>query len=142
MFNDINWDEIKEKLAEAVKLDKDDDKMTITMTVLKADDLKEDKMFGKMMNLDKKEEMKQQYGQYMGLDGPLDCEIEFSEESEDQKAVTFTMKDEEQFKKLYDLLNDMFFGDFFQKMLEAMMGAFKGMFGGGGEDQGGPSFGP
>ena len=45
---------------------------------------------------------------------------------EDNKKITMKFEKKKEFKKVYKLLNDIFFGDFLKKMIETMMKAFQG----------------
>ncbi|MBD3255726.1 MAG: hypothetical protein GF383_11585, partial [Candidatus Lokiarchaeota archaeon] len=114
----FNWDEIKEQLRKAVKLEKIEDDLLIKLTVLESN-IEENKMVGGMLKSE--EEMKRSLGQFMGKQEALDCDIDINQ---DEKFITLKMKSEEEFKKVYELLNDLFFGDFFKKMIEAMMEVF------------------
>lgn len=120
----FNWDEMKEQLEKAVKLDKNKEDLSITIKVLETN-IEENQMVGGM--LQGEDEMKRSLGQFMGNNEPLDCDVEINQ---DEKIVKMTFKKKEEWKKVYELLDNMFFGDFFKKMIEAMMGAFGGMFGG------------
>lgn len=120
----FNWDEMKEQLEKAVKLDKNKEDLSITIKVLETN-IEENQMVGGM--LQGEDEMKRSLGQFMGNNEPLDCDVEINE---DEKIVKMTFKKKKEWKKVYELLDNMFFGDFFKKMIEAMMGAFGGMFGG------------
>lgn len=123
-MKDFNWDEMKEKLEKAVKLEKNDSDLTVKMTMLESEDIKEDQMIGKMLKGE--DEMKQSFGQFLGKKGPLDCDIELNDE---EKYIVIKLKNKKDLKAVYKLLNDMFFGEFFKKMIDAMMQAFGGMFG-------------
>lgn len=121
-IKDFNWDEIKEELQKAVKLEKFKDDLSVKITIL-AENIEETQMVGDVLK--EEEEMKRSFGQFLGRDAPLDCDIEMNKE---EKYIVMKMKTKKDYKKVYKLLNDMFFGDFFKKMIDAMMGAFKGVF--------------
>jgi hypothetical protein len=123
MMENLNWDEIKEQLEKAVKLEKNDDDLSVKIIILE-ESLEENKMIGNMLKGE--DEMKQSLGQFLGNNEPLDCDIDINQ---DEKYIKMVFKKKKDFKKVYTLLNDIFFGDFFKKMLEAMMGAFGNMFG-------------
>jgi len=118
---DFNWDEIKEELQKAVKLEKFKDDLSVKITILEAN-IEENKMVGDMLKGE--DDMKRSFGQFLGRETPLDCDIEMNQ---DEKYVIIKMKNKKDYKKVYKLLNDMFFGDFFKKMIDAMIGAFKGI---------------
>ena len=121
-IKDFNWDEIKEELRKAVKLEKFKDDLSVKITIL-AENIEETQMIGDVLK--EEEEMKRSFGQFLGMDTPLECDIEMNQ---DDKYIIMKMKTKKDFKKVHKLLNDMFFGDFFKKMIDAMMGAFKGVF--------------
>ncbi len=120
-IKDFNWDEIKEELHKAVKLEKFKDDLSVKITIL-AENIEENQMVGDVLK--DKEDMKRSFGQFLGRDTPLDCDIEMNQ---DEKYIIMKMKSKKDYKKVYKLLNDMFFGDFFKKMIDAMMGAFKNL---------------
>ena len=126
-MENFNWDEIKEKLQKMVKIEKNDDDLSIKIIILE-EPTEDNQMVGNMFQ--GQEEMKQQLGQHLGRKEPIDCDIEFNEE---ERYSSLKFKNKKDYKKVYKLLNDMFFGDFFKKMLEAMMQAFKGFADGFGE---------
>lgn len=116
------WDEMKEQLEKAIELKKDKDNLTITIKILESN-VEDNEMVGGMLKGE--DEMKQSLGQFLGEKEPLNCEIDIDEE---EKQITMKFENKKEFKKVYELLHDMFFGDFFKKMLEAMFGAFGNMF--------------
>jgi len=118
-IKDFNWDEITEDLKKAVKLEKFKDELSVKITIL-AENIEENQMVGDVLK--EEEEMKRSFGQFLGRDAPLDCDIEMNQ---DEKYIIMRMKTKKDYKKVYKLLNEMFFGDFFKKMIEAMMSAFK-----------------
>jgi len=118
-IKDFNWDEIKEELQKAVKLEKFKDDLSVKITIL-AENIEENQMVGDVLK--DEEDMKRSFGKFLGRDTPLDCDIEMNQ---DKKYIVIKMKNKKDYKKVYKLLNDMFFGDFFKKMIDAMMGAFK-----------------
>ena len=69
MENSLNWDEIKEKLGKAIKLEKNKDALTVKITILESN-IEEDKMVGNMLR--DEESMKQSIGQFLGSNEPLD----------------------------------------------------------------------
>ena len=122
---DFNWDEIKKKLEEAVKLERNDNDLSIKIILL-VSNIQEDEMVGGMLKGE--EEMKKSLGQFLNKKEPLNCEIEINEED---KSMLLKFEKKKEFKQVYELLNEMFFGDFFKKMIEALMGAFGDAFGSG-----------
>lgn len=122
MEKSFNWDEIKEKLQHAVKLEKNKDALKVKINILESN-IEDDKMVGNMLR--DEESMKQSIGQFLGSNEPLDCDIDINN---DEKCIVMKFKKESDFNKVYNLLNDMFFGDFFKKIIEAMFGAFGAMF--------------
>ena len=118
-MENFNWDEIKEQLAKVVKLEKNNEDFSVKINILEAN-IEENNMVGGM--LQSEEEMKQSLGKFLGRDEPLDCDVEINQE---ERYIVIKFEKKKDFKKVYGLLNDMFFGDFFKKMIEAMMGAFK-----------------
>ena len=118
-IKDFNWDELKEQLQKAIKLEKLDNDMAVKITILETN-IEENQMVGDILK--DKEDIKSSFGQFLGMNGPLDCDIEINQEN---KYIMMKMKNKEDYMKVYSLLNDMFFGDFFKKMIEAMMDAFK-----------------
>ena len=126
-MENFNWNEIKEQLQKMVKLEKDDKELTIKIIILEAPK-EDDQMVGNMF--EGGDEMKKQLAQHLGREEPLDCDIEFNEE---ERYSLLKFKNKKDYKKVYKLLKDMFFGDFFLKMIKAMMQAFKGFADGFGE---------
>jgi hypothetical protein len=122
-MENLNWEEIKEQLQNAVKLEKKKDDLSITIAILESN-IEENQMVGGMLK--DEDEMKQSLGQFLGKKEPLDCDIEINQE---KRTMLLKFKEKKEFKKVYNLLNDLFFGDFLKKMIEAMMGAFGDMFG-------------
>ena len=125
----MNFDEIQKQLSEAVKLENNDDDLTIKINII-ADNLEENQMMSQMMSSE--DQMKQQFGQFLGQEGALDCDITMNSED---KNIVIALKNKEDYEKLYELLNNLFFGDFFKKMMEAMMGAFGDMMGAFGDEE-------
>ncbi|TXT59819.1 MAG: hypothetical protein BAJALOKI1v1_1360004 [Promethearchaeota archaeon] len=121
-MEEIDWEDIKEKLSKALKLEKDVNTLTIKLTIIESN-IKDNEMVGGMLKSE--EEMKQSLQRFMGQEKPLDLEVDINQE---EKSILLAMKSEEDFKKVYDLLNELFFGDYLKKMFEAMMGAFGNMF--------------
>ncbi len=76
-MGNFNWDEMKEQLDKAIKLEKNDDDLTIKIQVL-SDDIQENQMIGGM--LQGEEQMKQSLGQFLGSDKPIECSVENNEE--------------------------------------------------------------
>ena len=121
-MNGFNWEEIKKALQKAVKIDKNDDKMTILITILQ-DNIGENQMMGNMLK--GADEMKRSLMQYLGKKD-LDCDISINNE---EKNVIIKLREREDFIQVHELLRDMFFGNYFKKMVEALIGAFGGMYG-------------
>lgn len=122
-MENLNWEEIKEQLQEAVRLEKKKDDLSIKISILESN-IEENQMVGGMLK--DEDEMKQSLGQFLNKKEPLDCDIEINQE---ERTMLLKFKEKKDFKKVYNLLNDLFFGDFIKKMIEAMMGAFGDMFG-------------
>ena len=122
-MENLNWEEIKEQLQKAVKLEKKKEDLSIKISILESN-IEENQMVGGMLK--DEDEMKQSLGQFLGKKEPLDCDIEINQE---ERTMLLKFKEKKDFKKVYHLLNDLFFGDFLKKMIEAMMGAFGDMFG-------------
>ena len=120
---DLNWDEIKEKLEKAVKLEKNSDDLSINIIILESNIEENQKIWGM---LEGEDEMKRGLAQFLGKKEPLDCDIEINQE---EKTMLLKFRNKEDFKKVYNLLNDLFFGDYLKKMFEALMGAFGQSFG-------------
>jgi len=120
MGEGFNWDEIKEQLKKAVKLEKDEKELAITIDVLE-ENIEENQMVGGMLK--NEEEMKQGLAQFLGKKEPLECNITIDQ---DERKITMIFEKKKEFKKVYKLLNDIFFGDFLKKMIDAMMQAFQG----------------
>lgn len=122
-MENLNWEEIKEQLQNAVKLEKKKEDLSIKISILESN-IEENQIVGGMLK--DEDEMKQSLGQFLGKKEPLDCDIEINQE---KRTMLLKFKEKKEFKKVYNLLNDLFFGDFLKKMIEAMMGAFGDMFG-------------
>ena len=122
-IKDFDWEEIKEKLSAAVKLEENKDRHSIKITILE-ENIEEDQMIGGMLKGE--EEMKKSLGQFLGEKEPIDCDIDINQ---DERTMLLKFKNKNDFKKVYQLLYDMFFGDFLKKMIEALMGAFGQTFG-------------
>ncbi|MFX0188181.1 MAG: hypothetical protein ACFE8A_10640 [Candidatus Hodarchaeota archaeon] len=122
-MENLDWEEIKEQLQKAVKLEKKEEDLSIKISILESN-IEENQMVGGMLR--DGDEMKQSLGQFLGKKEPLDCDIEINQK---KRTMLLKFKEEKDFKKVYNLLNDLFFGDFLKKMIEAMMGAFGDMFG-------------
>ena len=125
---DFDWEEIKEKLEKAVKLEESKADLTVKITILE-ENIEEDQMIGGMLKGE--EEMKKSLGQFLGEKEPIDCDIDINQ---DERTMLLKFKNKSDFKKVYKLLHDMFFGDFLKKMIEALMGAFGQTFGGNPDD--------
>jgi len=122
-MENFNWDEIKEQLEKAVKLEKNKNDLSIKIAILE-ENIEENQMIGGMLKGE--DEMKQSLGQFLGKKEPIDCDIDINQ---DERSMLLKLKNKKDFKKVYNLLNNLFFGDFFKEMIEAMMGAFGDMFG-------------
>ena len=122
-IKDSNWDKIKEDLQKAVKLEENKDDLSIKIIILESN-IKENQMVGGMLRGG--EEMKQSLRQFLGKSEPLDCDISINQE---ERTILMKFNNNEDFYKVYELLNDMFFGDFFKKMIDALRGAFGATFG-------------
>jgi len=122
-IKDFNWEEIKEKLEKAVKLEENKDSLSIKITILE-ENIEENQMIGGMLKGE--EEMKKSLGHFLGEKEPIDCDIDINQ---DERTMLLKFKNKNDFKKVYQLLYDMFFGDFLKKMIEALMGAFGQTFG-------------
>ncbi len=116
---DIDWKEIKQKMKELVKLEKNKKEKYVKVIMIGVDDVREDEMVGKM--LQGEEEMKQTIYQYVADGKEIDVDIDINE---DEKFMKLTFKEEKWVDKTYKLYNDLFFGDFLKKMVEAMMDVF------------------
>ena len=92
MMDGFNWDEIKEQLSNSVKLEKNDDDLSIKIQVL-ADDIQENQMIGGM--LQGEEQMKQSLGQFLGSDKPIEFDIEINEE---EKYTLMKFENKKEFK--------------------------------------------
>ncbi len=119
---DFNWVYIKEQLEKAVKLEQDKNHLSIKMTVLESN-IKENQMVGSMLK--DEDEMKQSLGQFLGENRPLDCDIEINQ---DEKYILMKFQNKKEFKKVYNLLHEMFFGEYFKKLVEATKAIFGDMF--------------
>lgn len=119
-MGNMNWDEIQDQLKKAIKLDKNKEDLTVTITVLE-ENIEQNQMVGGLLKGEA--EMKQGLSQFLGH--PLDCDVSINEAD---KIITMTFKNKKDWKKVHEFLNEMFFGDFLKKMMEAMMGAFGDMF--------------
>ena len=122
-IKDFNWDEVKEKFEKAVKLEEKKDNLSIKITILEAN-IEENQMVGSMLKSE--EEMKRGLSQFLGNKEPIDCYIDINQ---DEKWMLLKFKNKKDFNKVYNLLNDIFFGDYLKKMMEALMGAFGQTFG-------------
>ncbi len=120
---DFNWDEIKEKLEKSIKLEQFKDDLSVKITVLESE-IEENQMVGGILKGE--DEMKQGLAQFLGKKEPLDCDIDINQE---EKTMLLKFRNKKDFKKVYNLLNDLFFGDYLKKMIEALMGAFGQSFG-------------
>lgn len=120
----FNWEEIKEKLRKAVKLENNKEELTVKITILEPN-IENNQMVGGMLK--DQESMKQSLGQFINNGKPVECEAEINNE---QKYIILKFKDTYFYTKTYDLFYNMFFGDYFKEMIEAMIGAFGGFFGG------------
>ncbi|MHA1293804.1 MAG: hypothetical protein ACTSQJ_14200 [Promethearchaeota archaeon] len=123
MTEKFNWDEIKEQLSNSIKLEKNAEDLSLKIIILESN-LEENKVVGGMFKGE--DEMKRSLGQFLGKKEPIDCNININQE---EKYIILKFKNKKDFKKVYNLFQEMFFGDFFKEIIEAMMGAFGGMFG-------------
>ena len=93
------------------------------ITVLESE-IEENQMVGGILKGE--DEMKKGLAQFLGKKEPLDCDIEINQE---EKTMLLKFRNKSDFKKVFELLNDIFFGDYLKKMIEALMGAFGQSFG-------------
>ena len=122
-MENFNWEEIKEKLQKAVNMENKRDDLSIKITI-KESNIEENELIGNMLKSEV--EMKQLIARFVNQGNPVECEVEVDQ---NQKFILIKFRDEQMWKKTYDLFNDMFFGNYLKKMIEAMMGAFGRMFG-------------
>lgn len=123
MIKDFNWDEIKKSLQKAIKLERNYDNLTIVISVLE-ENLKENQFVGNFIRSEK--ELKKSLQRYLGKQSSLNCDIEINNTNNKVSIKFFDTKD---YNEVFNLLNDIFFGDYLKDMIEAMMGAFGRMFG-------------
>lgn len=123
-MENINWEEIKETLQNAVELEKTEDLMI--KLIIKEPNIEENLMVGNMLK--NENEMKQFLSAFISEGRPIDCDVEVNQ---DERHIILKFKDKELWEKIYEFFNDLFFGDYLKKMVEAMMGAFGGMYGNG-----------
>ncbi len=120
----MNWDELKEKMKKAIKLEKDEKAFTVKITLLEAENIKENTMISGMIQ--DADSIKKSLGQFINNGQPVNCEILGNPA---EKLVVIKLENKKWTKKVYDFFYDLFFGDFLKKMMDALMGAFGGMFG-------------
>ncbi|NHI90915.1 MAG: hypothetical protein EAX96_00345 [Candidatus Lokiarchaeota archaeon] len=121
----IDWKEIKQKMKELVKLEKNENDLWVKLTMIGENDVREDEMVGKMIQSE--EEIKQTLSQYINDGEPLDCEVSFMEE---EKYMLIKFKEKRFVKKAYEFFKELFFGNFLKKMVEQMMKAIEESFDG------------
>lgn len=121
-MENFNWEEIKEKLAKAVKLEKNKADLSVKI-IIKELDIEENQIIGNILKSEK--EMKQSLAQFINQGKPVNCEVEVNQ---DEKFILLTFNEIKMWQKTYEFFNDFFFGDYLKKMIEAMMGAFGGIF--------------
>lgn len=117
----LDWDEIKEKMKEAIELKKDENKKIVTIKI-KAD-IQENEMVTKMFS--GSEELKQTLNQFVGKGEPIECDVKFNEE--EKTMVLENFQDKKITKEVYDFFHELFFGDFLKNLIEQMTNAFKEM---------------
>ncbi len=122
-MENFNWEEIKEKLAKAVKLEKNKADLSVKI-IIKELDIEENQIIGNILKSEK--EMKQSLAQFINQGKPVNCEVEVNQ---DEKFILLKFNEIKMWQKTYEFFNDFFFGDYLKKMIEAMMGAFGGIFG-------------
>jgi len=124
-MEELNWEEIKAKLQKSIKLEKNEKDLSVKITVLEPT-VQDDQMVGNMLK--NEDEMKQSLTKFLGKKKLLDCDIKINQPG---KNIKLTFRDKTDFTSVYNLLNDMFFGDYFKEMVEALKGAFGESFGSG-----------
>ncbi|MHA1785484.1 MAG: hypothetical protein ACTSVY_05950 [Candidatus Helarchaeota archaeon] len=122
MNGKIDWKEVRDKMKELIKIEKDTKKYWVKLTML-GEEARKDEMIGKL--IENEDQMKQTLDQFIGQDVPIDCEITFNE---DDNYMLIQLEEKKSTNKVYDFLEDLFFGDFLKKMFEAMMKAFEENF--------------
>lgn len=116
----IDWKEIKNKMKELVKLEKDEKELWVKLVMTGESDVREDEMVGKMIQGE--DQIKQTLSQFINDGEPLDCEVTFNEE---EKIMQMQFKEKRHVKKAYDFFKELFFGNFLKDMVEGMMKAFE-----------------
>jgi len=116
----IDWKEIKNKMKELVKIEKDDKELWVKIIMIGENDVREDEMVGKM--IEGEEQMKQTLSQFINDDKPLDCEVTINEE---ERTMKVQFKEKRLVKKAYSFYKDLFYGNFLKNMVEGMMKAFE-----------------
>jgi len=124
-MEELNWEEIKAKLQKSIKLEKNEKDLSVKIIVLEPN-IQDDQIVGNMLK--NEAEMKQSLTQFLGKKKLLDCDIKINQPG---KNIKLTFRDKTDFTSVYNLLNDMFFGDYFKEMVEALKGAFGESFGSG-----------
>ena len=122
-MENFNWDEIKQKIQKAVKIEANEKELTIKIKILEPH-IEEAQMVGDMLKSE--DEMRQSLSAFINQNQPIDCDIEVNQE---EKYIFIKFREKQFWEKTHQLFNEMFFGDYLKKMIEAMMGAFGGMFG-------------
>ena len=122
-MENLNWDEIKENLQKAVELKKNQDDLSIKISI-KNPYLEENQLVGSMLK--NEEELRQSLSAIVNEGQPMDCDIQVNQQ---EKFILLRFKEKKFWEKTYEFFNDMFFGDYLKKMIDAMMGAFGDMFG-------------
>jgi len=121
-MENFNWEEIKEKLVKAVKLEKNKADLSVKI-IIKELDIEDNQIIGNILKSEK--EMKQSLAQFINQGKPVNCEVEVNQ---DEKFILLKFNEIKMWQKTYEFFNDFFFGDYLKKMIEAMMGAFGGIF--------------
>jgi hypothetical protein len=123
MSDDFNWQKMKAKFKDSVKIEKELHNTSIDITFLD-DKLIEDDMI--IMIIKNKRGLENSLKHYIDIDRSIKYDIEIVK---NQNKIIITFEEEEIVDKAYNFFKDFFHGDLLKDMVEALFGAFGRFYG-------------
>jgi hypothetical protein len=123
MNEDFDWQKIKAKFEDSVKIQKELHNASIEITFLD-DNLIEDNMI--TMIIKNKRGLEDSLRHYINIDRSIKYDIKIVK---NQNKVIITFEEEEIIDIAYNFFKDFFHGDLLKDMVEALFGAFGRFYG-------------
>ncbi|MEJ2276557.1 MAG: hypothetical protein P8Y70_02235 [Candidatus Lokiarchaeota archaeon] len=123
MNHKIEWEKIRSKFNESIKIKKDAERNRVIISFLDSDLLEND-MF--KLILENESGLKDTLRNYTRISEPINYDIEIDKNS---NVIIITFKRKKVMDQSYDFFEELFHGDLLKEMIEAIFGAFGGFYG-------------